>query len=185
MTGSQPVGAYLKRAEERQSGMFSRPDRPSSPAHGKAESVAKQPPRSKNGKSGSTPTSSRIGKAGAPANGKTEATGKKGTRQPSGPTGAFDELAFLKSVTEDEAQGPSPKRASGSHMQQAATPAAPSARAPKKPVAGSAKTPTQQDSATAVSETNDDAQTFKCSSCDAPNPATAWYCEKCGAELTV
>jgi hypothetical protein len=184
-TGSQPVGAYLKRAEQRQSGMFSASGRPSSPAQAKAELATKQPPRSKNGKSGSTPTSSRIGKVGAPANGKTEATGKKGTRQPSGPSGAVDELAFLKSVTDDEVQGPSPKRASGSHMQQAAAPTAPSAPAPKKPVAPSARTPTKQESATAISENKNDAQTFKCGSCDAPNPATAWYCEKCGAELTV
>lgn len=182
VTGSQPIGAYLKRAERRQSGTFSGSGRPSSPAHAKAELSTTQPPRSKNGKSGSTPTSSRIGKVGAPANGKTKATGKKGTRQPSGPTEAFDELAFLKSVTEDEVHGPSPKRASGKHLQQPAPPAAPtpSPPPPKRP-----KRKEDSGIIIALSEQNDTAQTFPCTGCGAENPATAWYCEKCGAELTI
>lgn len=183
-TGSQPVGAYLKRAEERRSGKFS--GRPSSPAHAKADLATTEAPRSKNGKTGSPPSPSRIDKAGTPANGDRQTAGTKSTRHPSGPTEAFDELAFLKSVTDDQLSDPSPKRASGGHVQQGAAPAAASAPAPKKPTVPvhPGKAAAKQENTSAPPEENV-AQTFRCSSCEAPNPATAWYCEKCGAELTV
>jgi hypothetical protein len=76
-----------------------------------------------------------------------------------------DELAFLKSVTEDDGAAPSPKRASGAQFQ----PAEP-ATLPTVP----------------RGHTNDDAEvakTLKCKECGTMNLATEWYCESCGAEL--
>jgi hypothetical protein len=73
----------------------------------------------------------------------------------------IDELAFLKSVTDEDKNAPSPRRASGSQYQVDAdvTPAAPL-------------------NADAVVE-----KTLKCRECGTMNLATEWYCENCGAEL--
>jgi len=72
-----------------------------------------------------------------------------------------DELAFLKSVTEDDKSAPSPKRASGAQYQidENSTPDAP---------------------ADADAEVE---KTLKCRECGTMNLATEWYCENCGAEL--
>ena len=72
-----------------------------------------------------------------------------------------DELAFLRSVTEDK-NAPSPRRATGAQYQidEGATPEAP--------------------------VNADDAEvekTLKCRQCGTMNLATEWYCENCGAEL--
>src|SRR5437773_1790175 len=85
-----------------------------------------------------------------------------------------DELAFLKSVTEDERNAPSPKRASGAQFQ----PAIPADSARAVPSSASA-TPTPNNN-------DDDAEadrTLKCRECGAMNQPTEWYCEQCGAEL--
>ncbi|MGH7701245.1 MAG: hypothetical protein ACREMJ_12105 [Gemmatimonadales bacterium] len=85
-----------------------------------------------------------------------------------------DELAFLKSVTEDEGTGPSPRRASGAQFQ----PAVPDAER-TGPGGGSSLTPVPRDD-------DPDAEaekTLKCSECGTMNLATEWYCEQCGAEL--
>lgn len=71
-----------------------------------------------------------------------------------------DELAFLRSVTDDNT--PSPRRATGAQYQidEGATPEAP--------------------------VNADDAEvekTLKCRKCGTMNLATEWYCENCGAEL--
>ena len=75
----------------------------------------------------------------------------------------IDELAFLKSVTEDDKNAPSPRRASGAQYQvgdpQDATPVAP------------------------VDEDAPVEKTLKCRECGTMNLATEWYCENCGAEL--
>jgi hypothetical protein len=87
-----------------------------------------------------------------------------------------DELAFLKSVTEDEKAAPSPKRASGAQFQ----PAIPGDPPRSAPMSGSV-TP-----ATPAASLNDDAEvvkTLKCKECGTMNLATEWYCESCGAEL--
>jgi hypothetical protein len=73
----------------------------------------------------------------------------------------IDELAFLKSVTDDDKNAPSPRRASGAQYQveEDVTPAAP---------------------------LNADAEvekTLKCRDCGTMNLATEWYCENCGGEL--
>jgi len=85
-----------------------------------------------------------------------------------------DELAFLKSVTEDEKAAPSPKRASGAQFQ----PAIPGDPPRGAPMSSSALTPS--------ASLNDDAEvakTLKCRECGTMNLATEWYCESCGAEL--
>ncbi len=75
----------------------------------------------------------------------------------------IDELAFLKSVTEDEQNAPSPRRASGAQYQiddpQDATPHAP------------------------IDEDAPVEKTLKCRECGTMNLATEWYCENCGGEL--
>ena len=75
----------------------------------------------------------------------------------------IDELAFLKSVTEDDKNAPSPRRASGAQFQpddpQNATPVAP------------------------IDENAPVEKTLKCRECGTMNVATEWYCENCGAEL--
>lgn len=73
----------------------------------------------------------------------------------------IDELAFLKSVTEDDKAAPSPQRASGAQYQvdESATPAAP------------------------VNADAEVEKTLKCRECGTMNLATEWYCESCGAEL--
>jgi hypothetical protein len=84
-----------------------------------------------------------------------------------------DELAFLKSVTEDEKAAPSPKRASGAQFQPA-IPGDPPRGAP------------MSSSITPAASLNDDgevAKTLKCRECGTMNLATEWYCESCGAEL--
>jgi hypothetical protein len=75
----------------------------------------------------------------------------------------IDELAFLKSVSEDEKKAPSPRRASGGQYQ-----------------------PDDPQDATPLAPSNEDApvdKTLKCRECGTMNLATEWYCENCGAEL--
>ena len=100
-----------------------------------------------------------------------EGAGKSAGRQDSGQTNAFDELAFLKSVTEDEEQGPSAARASGGLripdevLQGAGSGAGEVAQqAPERSKSGAVKT-------------------LKCQECGTLNLPTEWYCERCGAEL--
>ena len=89
----------------------------------------------------------------------------------------IDELAFLKSVTEDETRGigsPGPpagqRRASGAQFQ----PAEPAGNR-----AASAPAPT----ASPVSDDPEPVRTLKCRECGTMNLPTEWYCESCGAEL--
>lgn len=72
-----------------------------------------------------------------------------------------DELAFLKSVSEEDKNAPSPRRASGAQFQVDlhATPEVPE------------------------NEDEEPAKTLKCRECGTMNLATEWYCENCGAEL--
>jgi len=73
----------------------------------------------------------------------------------------IDELAFLKSVTDDDKNAPSPRRASGAQYQVEED------VAPEAPVDENA--PVEK--------------TLKCRECGTMNVATEWYCENCGAEL--
>ena len=84
-----------------------------------------------------------------------------------------DELAFLKSVSEDETTGPSARRASGGHRPPDMIPAPP----PPPPPSGSPSGESGRPSAATG------ARTLKCGECGTMNRPTEWYCERCGAEL--
>jgi hypothetical protein len=88
------------------------------------------------------------------------------------PRRQVDELAFLKSVTEDD-KGPSPKRASGAQYQPSELSS--TARGGSPP----ASTP----AAAAPAADADGAKVLKCQECGTMNLPTEWYCEQCGAEL--
>jgi hypothetical protein len=92
-----------------------------------------------------------------------------------------DELAFLKSVTEDDKNAPSPKRASGAQFQ----PSEPLTSLGQRGAGGGHPTPSAG-SPLAQTNNNEDAEvvkTLKCKECGTMNLATEWYCESCGAEL--
>jgi hypothetical protein len=105
--------------------------------------------------------------------------------QPRPHASEVDELAFIKSVTEDEKGGaPSARRASGVQFQPTvpADAAPPRAPAPTRPITSTPAPVVPESSATA----NDDeaaAKTIKCLGCGTMNLPTEWYCEQCGAEL--
>ena len=72
-------------------------------------------------------------------------------------------MAFLKSVTEDDKNAPSPRRASGGQYQ-----------------------PDDLQDAAHLAPVDEDApveKTLKCRECGTMNLATEWYCENCGAEM--
>ena len=93
-----------------------------------------------------------------------------------------DELAFLKSVTEDEKGGaPSPRRASGAQYQPMEPGAASSGGS-----GGSAavtRTPTENSAMPTEARDQEPVKSLKCQECGTMNLATEWYCEQCGAEL--
>ena len=90
----------------------------------------------------------------------------------------IDELAFLKSVTEDEKRGigsptppPAPRR-SGAQFQ------------PSEPPAGrNAPAPAPAPAAIPANDDPEPVRTLKCRECGTMNLPTEWYCESCGAEL--
>jgi hypothetical protein len=88
-----------------------------------------------------------------------------------------DELAFLKSVSEDETTGPSARRASGGYIR------------PPEPIPTPQATPggSSPSGASPSSEGRPSAatgaRTLKCGECGTMNRPTEWYCERCGAEL--
>jgi len=83
----------------------------------------------------------------------------------------LDELTFLKSVSDDEQQKPSPRRPSNPSQ---SSPAARTMEAPPAPAPASSGAKT---GAPGV------AKTLKCGECGTLNRPTEWYCERCGAEL--
>jgi hypothetical protein len=90
----------------------------------------------------------------------------------------LDELAFIKSVTEDDkGNAPSPRRASGEQYQ----PNAPLNPNPA-PLAPPPQSPTLPTPA-ADAEDLEDPRPLKCRDCGTMNLPTEWYCEQCGAEL--
>jgi hypothetical protein len=99
-----------------------------------------------------------------------------------GPPQHVDELAFIKSVTEDEKGGaPSPRRASGAQFQ----PSIPG-DTPRAPSPARAANPMPAPVVPEPSGANGDeeaAKTLRCKDCGTMNLPTEWYCEQCGAEL--
>jgi hypothetical protein len=93
----------------------------------------------------------------------------------SGKPEPLDELAFIKSVTDDDkGNTPSPKRASGAQYQ----PNIPMTASPLAPPPPSAALPTPP-----VDDDVEDPRPLKCRDCGTMNLPTEWYCEQCGAEL--
>ncbi len=84
-----------------------------------------------------------------------------------------DELAFLKSVADDEIK-PSSKRVSNPSM---GPPSQGSPRAVETQTAPPQSAPGGKSGAPGV------AKTLKCGECGTLNRPTEWYCERCGAEL--
>jgi hypothetical protein len=80
-----------------------------------------------------------------------------------------DDLAFLKSMADEQ---PVSKRGSGATPRASGSGAAPPAEEAPKPGAGLER-PSQ--AATP--------KTLKCGECGTLNRPTEWYCERCGAEL--
>lgn len=91
------------------------------------------------------------------------------TKDDSGPT---DELAFLKSVSDEEPSRPA-RRPTNPSMPAAAATATP--RAPEAAPPPPAPSPSKAASGVA--------KTLKCGECGTLNRPTEWYCERCGAEL--
>lgn len=96
-----------------------------------------------------------------------------------------DELAFLKSVTEDDKHGPSAARASGS-MKGMEPPPPPRPPPPPKPKAdiGASGISSIDQSGQSKRLTATVDRSLKCKECGTMNLPTEWYCEQCGAELS-
>ncbi len=98
-----------------------------------------------------------------------------------------DELEFIKSVTEDDATAPSPRRASGAQFQPAVPtedlPRAPSPGAPPGPRAATPVPAPIVPEASNVAGDEQGEKTLRCRMCGTMNGPTEWYCEQCGAEL--
>lgn len=89
---------------------------------------------------------------------------------------AIDELAFLKSVTDDDKSNtPSPKRASGAQYQPNVPMTAPTKPTPPAVNPALPTPPADEDV--------EDPRPLKCRDCGTMNLPTEWYCEQCGAEL--
>lgn len=94
-----------------------------------------------------------------------------------------DELAFLKSVTEDaRGGGVSPRRASGAQYQPT-EPGEPPAPPAPPPMATRAPRITQETDPVIAESGEEPVKTLKCKDCGTMNLPTEWYCENCGAEL--
>jgi len=86
---------------------------------------------------------------------------------------AVDELAFIKSVTDDD-RVPSPRRASGAQFQ----PVEPMNPVPPPRGNSGGDEPLMEGKADSGAP-----RTLKCPECGTMNMPTEWYCEQCGAEL--
>ncbi|HEU5042107.1 MAG TPA: zinc finger Ran-binding domain-containing protein [Gemmatimonadales bacterium] len=95
-----------------------------------------------------------------------------------------DELAFLKSVADDELR-PAARRPSNPGMSQPAPQAQRAAEAPPAPAPSAAPAATAPAPAPSGAKSGSPgvAKTLKCGECGTLNRPTEWYCERCGAEL--
>lgn len=93
-----------------------------------------------------------------------------------------DELAFIKSVTEDERTAPSPKRASGAQFQPVIPSDPPKSGNPVR-AANPVPAPIVPESSEGADHDDEAAKTLRCKECGTMNLPTEWYCEQCGAEL--
>jgi hypothetical protein len=88
----------------------------------------------------------------------------------------LDELAFLRSVSEDERQGPAAARASGAMRAIEEPVAAP-------PAAGKDGVEAAKEKKESAPRASKATKSLKCRECGTMNLPTEWYCERCGAEL--
>ena len=139
---------------------------------------------------------SAAGQSRKPAAGRpsVKVTPPKQPRAGSGgqPSPRLDELAFIKSVTEDDkGSAPSARRASGAQYQPSvpattsrpapASPAPPSPAPPSRPARPSIPAAPSEP----IEEDAPEPRTLRCRKCGTMNLATEWYCEHCGGELAV
>lgn len=106
---------------------------------------------------------------------------KSDTRAPArAPT---DELAFIKSVTDDKQDAtPSPTRASGAQFQPTPPSSLPSPTA-RVPDPGVRLPDPVLPAPSADDDVEEEPRTLRCRACGTMNLATEWYCEQCGGEL--
>src|SRR3989449_358072 len=92
----------------------------------------------------------------------------------------LDEMAFIKSVTEDDkGAAPSPTRASGAQFQ----PVMPT-ETPRAPSSVRSATPSPAPILPQAGDGDEEGvKTLKCKECGTMNLPTEWYCESCGGEL--
>jgi hypothetical protein len=107
-------------------------------------------------------------------------------------TDAFDELEFLRSVTDDEAGKPRPRlsgqqpRISTSDLASPIEDTPIPGGEPDLPILKGSEVGAEGVEPLEVKQGRPDhgsAKTVKCGECGAPNLPTEWYCERCGAEL--
>ncbi|OLB18306.1 MAG: hypothetical protein AUH12_02765 [Gemmatimonadetes bacterium 13_2_20CM_69_8] len=97
--------------------------------------------------------------------------------------GHEDELAFIKSVTEDDDAAPSARRASGAQFQPVVPADMPRAQPPSAPrAANPSPAPVLPEASDSAGDEQAD-KTLKCKECGTMNRPTEWYCQQCGAEL--
>ena len=134
---------------------------------------------------GSPPRPQAPAQAAAPAKDGQKNDAAKAPEKPA----MIDELAFLKSVTDDDKRGigspgPAPTiRRSGAQFQPVEPAPTPSRPAPTPTPTSPQPSPS---SVAATPSNNDDPEpvrTLKCRECGTMNLPTEWYCESCGAEL--
>lgn len=130
-----------------------------------------------------------VAPAPAAKDGQKSDAGKNDAARTAEKPAMIDELAFLKSVTDDDKRGigtpgaptttPSLRR-SGAQFQ----PAEPASARPAATPAGTNSAPAPSPvAATPANEEAEPVRTLKCRECGTMNLPTEWYCESCGAEL--
>ncbi len=102
--------------------------------------------------------------------------------QPEGPP-QEDELAFIKSVTEDDKTAPSPRRASGAQFQPVIPADTPTANPNVPRAANPVPAPILPEPTEDQDRDPDADRTLRCRECGTMNLPTEWYCKECGAEL--
>ena len=101
----------------------------------------------------------------------------------------IDELAFLKSVTDDDKRGiasPGPVptiRRSGAQFQPVEPAPTPARPAPTTTPTSPQPSPSSVSASPANNDEPEPVRTLKCRECGTMNLPTEWYCESCGAEL--
>jgi hypothetical protein len=134
---------------------------------------------------GSPPRPQAPGAPGAPAK---DGQKNDAARAPEKPA-MIDELAFLKSVTDDDKRGigspgPAPTiRRSGAQFQPVEPAPTPSRPAPTNTPTSPVPSPSSVAATPANNDDPEPVRTLKCRECGTMNLPTEWYCESCGAEL--